>query len=185
MPLYKYISKETQKLWYVQLKINIRNISTMPDNLKFLYFLVSLYEYIQVFSNLSLNNKDEDFNVKVTIKDIKLYINDISLATIINRLKTIRDSYIEYVSDENLIRLLKMLNFDNEFINYFNLTVYRLKNKESYTISCLDECKELFKVVDSESIYTVKEVYNILSSKYDEETVLRTILNVLANQKVV
>jgi hypothetical protein len=70
MPLYKYISKETQKIWYAQLKDIIRSISTIPDNIKFLYFLVAVYEYIQVFSNLKLSNKDERFNVKVTIKDI-------------------------------------------------------------------------------------------------------------------
>ena len=81
-------------------------IYNCPTKSSILYFVVSLYEYIQVLSKLKILGVDEAENIKITVKDIKSYVNnDDKLLSVINSFKTLRDDASHgFVSDNRFMK---------------------------------------------------------------------------------
>ena len=52
MPIYKRISVEELKFWLTDLLSLLKRVYTHPDKGTVLYFVVSLYEYIQISTKL-------------------------------------------------------------------------------------------------------------------------------------
>lgn len=179
-------------------------IYNYPTKSSILYFVVSLYEYIQVLSKLKILGVAEAENIKITVKDIKSYVtNDDKLLSVINSFKTLRDdashgfvsdnrfmkSYIKDLCSDDFIFLLDSLNLDADLTKLIKLVTKRLKicfTKE-YKSNCLKDCRDMLSVdeICGSSRYTVLEVVSKLKSKYDLCTLQNSIITILGSEYVV
>lgn len=204
MPIYRKISLEELESWLLDLNKLVMRIYNCPTKSSILYFVVSLYEYIQVLSKLKILGVDEAENIKITVKDIKSYVNnDDKLLSVINSFKTLRDdashgfvsdnrfmkSYIKVLCSNDFIFLLDSLNLDADLTKLIKLVIKRLKicfTKE-YKSNCLKDCRDMLSVdeICGSSRYTVLEVVNKLKSKYDLYTLQSSIITILGNEYVV
>ena len=204
MPVYRKISLDELASWLSDLNKLVMRIYNYPTKSSILYFVVSLYEYIQVLSKLKILGVVEAENIKITVKDIKSYVNnDDKLLSVINSFKTLRDdashgfvsdnrftkSYIKVLCSDDFIFLLDSLNLDADLTRLIKLVTKRLKicfTKE-YKSNCLKDCRDMLSVDESygRSRYTVLEVVNKLRSKYDLCTLQNSIISILSNEYVV
>lgn len=204
MPVYRKISLDELHLWLSDLKILLLRIYKYPTKSSVLYFVISLYEYVQVLAKLCLLNVDEAENIKITVKDIKDYLsNNDNLLSIINSFKTLRDdashgfvsdskfmkSYIKILCSDDFLLLIDSLNLDSELIKLIKTVLKRLKVcfTSDYKNNCLQDCKRMLQVNENEgsSNYTVSEVVSNLKSKYDLYTIYSGLMSVIGSEYVV
>lgn len=203
MPVYRRISIEELNSWLSDLLSLLKRIYKYPDKGSILYFLVSLYEYIQVLSKLNLLGVSEAENIKITVKDIKDYLNNDSLFVVINKFKSLRDDishgfisndkFLYYLDDflctSDFLLLIDSLNLDADLTKLIKTVLKRLKicfTKE-YKNNCLKDCKEMLRVNkdDGGSNYTVLEVVSHLKSKYDLCVIQNSIISIIGNEYVI
>lgn len=111
-------------LWYIDLVNNLKQLKVSYNIYALAYFMISVYEYCQAFSKLELEQADTLENIKLTIKDIKSYVDD-SYREYINNLKNIRDSlghgYANNTIISKSISLLSDVTFQEILCKIFDI----------------------------------------------------------------
>lgn len=156
MPTYNKVSKKVLNIWLNNLNKFIKELYYKPEKNKIIYFIILLYECIQVMSTFkkletadeSTRNKiiselydDNTMDINSVVKDIKQLQNDEYFNQSINLLKGLRDkachsvisdsiflsSYIDFLFSSKFDYILDKLDFDKELIINIKDLIIRLK----------------------------------------------------------
>lgn len=148
MPTYKIINRRMLLLWCEDLMENLKQLKISYNIYALAYFMLSLYEYCQVFSKLELEQVDSLENVKLTVKDIKNYMSD-DYREHMNKFKFIRDNLGHGYADNSIISISIVLLsdikfqkalykiFDTNFITVLRDTLESITENDNDTVNAI------------------------------------------------
>ena len=198
MPYRKVISKAILDEWLSELIKMLDEIQYTTANSLIIQCLVSLYEYLQAYSEFVLQGCQTLEGVKVVVKSIKTLMgnNDESLNALVNGFLELRNNashniisnedaldYKDFLLDARLITLLNKLHVDKSLIDCLERNKPILFNSTNlnYRGSCILRCSHLLLNLK----LSLEEVVSALKTKYDTSIINSCIVEVLHNQHVV